>query len=516
MIRPILLLITFCAALHAAPSEPNPDTVAVLYNSSLPESKKLAQAYSAAREIPEGNLVGLPLPEEEEITRDTFNRTLRDALVREYDERGWWRRAKDPKGNLQPVQIRIRTLVCMRGVPSRIKRETPADAPPPKEGEPPFARSNEAAVDSELALLGIEGLPLDGFVNNPYFKSEKPFKESGLPMTLVGRIDAPTWDICHRMIRDAIEAEKTGLWGMAVVDQAKKFPQGDQWLEDIVTAHLDAGIPTLVDRFSDTLPTNYPLRDTAIYYGWYDWNVSGPFLNPAFRFRTGAVAVHLHSFSAAQLRDASKNWSGPLLARGAAATLGNVYEPYLQMTHHFDLFQRRLMDGFTLAEAAYMSVPVLSWQNVVLGDPLYRPFLHFGGSGTKTDADRDYRALRLATLRWGKEPRKLEAMLRDAADRLDSGVLVEAAGLGLAAKKQGTDAAVEFKKAKDRYTEEADRLRLDLLLVALEREAGRNASALHMLRNARTTYRHLPESAAVTAWLNILDPPPPPPAAPKK
>src|SRR5690606_8059735 len=132
----------------------------------------------------------------------------------------------------------------------------------------------------------------------------------------------------------------------------------------------------------------------------------------------------LHSFSAAQLRDASKNWSGPLLARGAAATLGNVYEPYLQMTHHFDLFQRRLMDGFTLAEAAYMSVPVLSWQNVVLGDPLYRPFLHFGGSGTKTDADRDYRALRLATLRWGKEPRKLEAMLRDAADRLDSGVLV--------------------------------------------------------------------------------------------
>ena len=84
------------------------------------------------------------------------------------------------------------------------------------------------------------------------------------------------------------------------------------------------------------------------------------------------------------------------------------------------------------------------------------------------------------------------------------------------AEGHGTDAAVEFKKAKDRYTEEADRLRLDLLLVALEREAGRNASALHMLRTARTTYRHLPESAAVTAWLNILDPPPPPPAAPKK
>src|SRR5690606_13286320 len=130
---------------------------------------------------------------------------------------------------------------------------------------------------------------------------EKPFVESGLPMTLVGRIDAPTWDICHRMIRDAIEAEKTGLWGMAVVDRSKKYLEGDQWLEYIVRAHHDAGIPTLVDRFADTLPTHFPLRDTAIYYGWYDWNVSGPFLNPSFRFRPGAVAVHIHSFSAAQL-----------------------------------------------------------------------------------------------------------------------------------------------------------------------------------------------------------------------
>jgi len=51
-------------------------------------------------------------------------------------------------------------------------------------------------------------------------------------------------------------------------------------------------------------------------------------------------------------------------------TLGNVYEPYLQMTHHFDIFQTRLLAGHTVVEAAYMALPVLSWQNVVLGDPL--------------------------------------------------------------------------------------------------------------------------------------------------
>lgn len=516
VIRAIFILLLCCAVLVAAPSEPNPEIVAVLYNSSQPESKKLAEAYAKAREIPERNLIGLPLPEEEEITRETFNRTLRDALIREYDQRGWWRRAKDPNGNLQPVQASIRTLVCMRGVPSRIKRDTSSNSSPPKEGEPPYARANEASVDSELSLLGIEGIPLDGFVSNPYFKSEKPFVESGLPMTLVGRIDAPTWDICHRMIRDAIEAEKTGLWGMAVVDLSKKYPEGDQWLEDIVRAHHDAGIPTLVDRFADTLPTHFPLRDTAIYYGWYDWNVSGPFLNPSFRFRPGAVAVHIHSFSAAQLRNASKNWSGPLLARGAAATLGNVYEPYLQMTHHLNLFHRRLMEGFTLAEAAYMSVPVLSWQNLVLGDPLYRPFLHLDGSGVKKDADREYRALRLAKLRWGAEPEKLKTMLREAAERMESGVMLEAPALQLAAERRGPEAIAALKTARERYKEDFDHLRIDLLLIAIEREAGRNASAIALLRNARAMYRHLPESAAVTGWLNILDPPPPPAAVPKK
>ena len=60
-------------------------------------------------------------------------------------------------------------------------------------------------MDSELALLGVEGLPLKGGLNNPYFKADKSIAETGLPMTLVGRIDGPTKAICERMIRDAVE-----------------------------------------------------------------------------------------------------------------------------------------------------------------------------------------------------------------------------------------------------------------------------------------------------------------------
>jgi hypothetical protein len=374
-------------------------------------------------------------------------------------------------------------------------------------------------VDSELALLGNEGIPVEGPINNPYFKQLKTAAEARLPMTLVGRIDGPTKEICARMIKDAVEAETTGLWGMSVIDLSQKYPQnpeGDAAMEKVAKAHRDAGIPVMVDRFPDTLPTNFPLRDTALYFGWYDWNVNGPFINPNFRFKKGAVAVHLHSFSAGQLRDAGKNWSAPLLAKGAAATLGNVFEPYLPLTHHFDLFNERLMAGYTLVEAAYMSLPVLSWQNLVLGDPLYRPFLHLDGSGETAAADREYRAIRLAAMRWKEDPKQQQAMLREASERMQSGIMLETIGLQLIGQKLPDLAAMEFRKAKAYYSDKPDRLRMDLHIAAMDREAGRKAAAIKLLRGARTLFLDIPEHAAAIAWLTILDPPPPPPAQPQK
>lgn len=516
MIRISALLLSFALSLRAAPAPPDPASVAILYNSASADSKALAEFYATARGIPADHLVGLDLPDSEEITRKDFNTRLRDRLIREYDRRDWWVRGRDPQGNLVPKSNRIRILVCIRGVPSRIPKE--AAPAPAKPGAAPMDQADEAAVDSELALLGIEGLPLAGSLRNPYFKSEQAFAEANLPMTLVGRIDAPTRAICERMIKDALETEATGLWGMTVLDLAKKYegaPEGDIALENIARAHRDLGLPVLVDRFPETFPSHFPLRDTAVYFGWYDWNLNGPFINPAFRFKKGAIAVHLHSFSAAQLRDPAKNWSAPLLARGAAVTLGNVYEPYLQMTHHFDIFQRRLLAGHCVVEAAYMAIPVLSWQNLVLGDPLYRPFLHLDGSGVKTDADRDYRALRLAHLRWHQDRAELERQLRDAAQRLKSGTLLEAIGLMRRELGNVDLAALEFRKAKAYFAEPADRLRMDLHIAAIDRAAQRKEAAIQLLRGARTLY-NIPESAAVHAWLQLLDPPPPPPAPPKK
>jgi len=520
----LLLLLPSLSRAAPLPPPPAPESVAILYNSSIPESKALARYYSEARDIPATNLVGLAMPKSATITRKQYDETLRDPLRKEFAMRNWWQLGDSADGFRIPVRNRIRVIVAVRGVPLKIARTSlpgdPKPLPKPKAGEPKpkpnpqdrIRSINEASVDSELSLFGIHGLPLQGFTNNRYYNSRDPISKANLPfMVLVGRIDAADDATCRRMIADAIATEKTGLWGRAYVDIARKYPEGDKWLEGVAKSCLDAGFPTVVDRFKDTYPTNYPMTDAAIYFGWYAWNANGPLLDPDFHFKRGAVAVHLHSFSAQQIANTKKNWCAPILDRGAAATLGNVYEPFLSLTHDFDIFLSRLLAGHTLVESSYMSVRGLSWQNIVLGDPLYRPFLHLDGTGKSTREDRDYRALRLATLRWGSTPETFDKQVSGAARKLKSGTLYEALALLALSRKQTAAAAKWFQTAETTFSDRPDRLRQEFHLAAIDRAAGRKAEAIQRLRAMKSKFKGLPQAAAITAWLNILDPPPPPP-----
>lgn len=516
--RVMMLLMGIAAVASAAIS---PASVAVLYNSALPESRKLAEQYRDARDIPAENLIALDMPVTADISRNDYEKWIVRPLRAEFDNRSWWKRQPDGGGVVVPVINKIRVLVTMRGVPLRIQAlpkpaPKPGEAPPPP-SQNPIAGHDEASVDSELAMFGVEGLPVDGVLQNKFHQSVKPIGEMNLPfLVLTARIDAPTFATCQRMIRDAVEAEKTGLWGMAYVDIANKFPQGDQWLQEVVTANAEAGFPTVVDRFNDTFPKNYPMPGAASYFGWYDWNVSGPFLNSRFRFRQGAVAAHLHSFSAAQLSDATKNWSGGLLEKGAAVTVGNVYEPFLHLTHDFSILQKRLLAGLSWGEACWMAMPVTSWQGVVLGDPLYRPYARLDGSGEKLESDIPFRALRAAAIEWQKDPRERRQQLEKASGRMSSGVLAESLGLDLLLLNDPAGAGLWFRSAKGYYVSAEDKMRQDFHLITIDRTANRKDLAVRGLREAQTRYGPIPEAEALRGWLDILDPPPPPLADPSK
>lgn len=487
----------------------SPKAVAILCNSAVPESRKLAEIYRQARGIPRENIIELELPQTADISRETFQKKILVPLRGAFDNRGWWERQKDAGGIVLPVMNQIQVLVAMRGVPLRI--EASPKSSQAANPQNPMMGHDEASVDSELAMFGVEGLPIDSVLVNKFHLSTKSFAEARLPfLVLTARIDAPTFATCERMIRDAIEVEKTGLWGRAYVDIANKVPQGDQWLEAIVKTNGSAGIPTVADRFNETLPKNYPMTDASLYYGWYDWHVSGPFLNPGFRFRKGAVAMHLHSFSAEQLNNADKNWSGPLLERGAAVTVGNVYEPYLHLTHDFGTLHNRLVAGHTWVEACWMAMPVTSWQGVALGDPLYRPFLHINGSGARQDADLEFRALRAAGVEWKTNLVERQKQLEKAAERMQSGVLAEAVGLEFSERKQTAQAVQWYGKAKGYFVKIEDKLRQDMHLIASDRAAGRKDAAVQGLRDAELRYGPIVETDALRAWKELVNPTPPP------
>jgi hypothetical protein len=64
-----------------------------------------------------------------------------------------------------------------------------------------------------------------------------------------------------------------------------------------------------------------------------------------------------------------------MLEKGAAAVIGPVNEPYVQAFPLPEVFFALLTEGkLTLAECYALSLPFLSWQMVLIGDPLYRPF----------------------------------------------------------------------------------------------------------------------------------------------
>ena len=112
--------------------------------------------------------------------------------------------------------------------------------------------------------------------------------------------------------------------------------------------------------------------DAVLYCGWYSL---AKYIN-AFSWKPGAVGYHIASAECQTLK--SKNsqvWCKRMLEEGVAATIGPVSEPYLQAFPVPEVFFGSLVEGrLTLAECYMLSLPYLSWQMVLIGDPLYRPF----------------------------------------------------------------------------------------------------------------------------------------------
>ncbi len=232
-----------------------------------------------------------------------------------------------------------------------------------------------AALDSELTMVRFDDYPLYRWQPNELKES---MDWAAAKTLMVSRLDGPDETIVLGLIDKALAAESAGLKGVAYFDC--RYPKPDSASEfgkyDL-SIHAAAEIvrrKTAMKVVEDNKPELFAVGscpDAALYCGWYSLRK----YVDAFDFATGAVGYHIASFEAADLRGAaSTEWCPAMLRDGITATLGPVNEPYLTAFPLPEEFFAELIAGRCLVEAYFRTNPFNSWQMLLIGDPLYRPF----------------------------------------------------------------------------------------------------------------------------------------------
>ena len=242
----------------------------------------------------------------------------------------------------------------------------------------PYEKSS-SSFDSELSLVFTDDYPKRGFVLNNLCL-DLPAAAPDQPRTLmVSRIDAPTASIARSLIDMAIRTEAHGLKGKAYIDtgwsKAKRPGYKNTEKSLLATAKLleqYSNLPVTLDTEPEVFPPG-SCPNAALYCGWYSLKN----YVDAFDWLEGAVGYHIASFELTTLRDPNFNgWATAMLRDGITATLGAVDEPTLASFPLPERFFTLLLTGkFTLVECYYMTKRFNSWQLVLIGDPLYTPFV---------------------------------------------------------------------------------------------------------------------------------------------
>lgn len=393
-----VLLILLCSRPVSA-LEPN--EILVLANVNNAASVRLARYYCERRGVPGGHVVPLVLGTalRDSISRDDYDKQIARPIRRLFATRQDLAHVKclvttygvpfrvGPRGTLPQFEDRLnqlrQQLEQAKEAVARLEAEGRKDseeytqqtqAVTVLQGQIDHITGKEtnASVDSELSMVLFGTYELYRWQPN-LLRSDAPQPFRTL---MVSRLDGPDDTIARGLVDKALAAEAEGLKGVAYVDSRGLFGKDayghyDQSLRDLaLLIQLRTPLPVKEERTAALFePGSCP--DAAIYCGWY--SVS-KYID-AFEFAPGAVGFHIASFEAASLHDPnSTQWCPAMLARGITATLGPVAEPYLHSFPEPKAFFSELFGGRCLVEAFYRTNPFNSWQLVLIGDPLYRPF----------------------------------------------------------------------------------------------------------------------------------------------
>jgi len=146
--------------------------VLIVYNENEPESKPLATYYAEKRGIPADHLCGLRIRNAEVITRQEFEKQIRDPLRQFLTDHQFLVKIAG-----ETVDNKLDYLALIYGVPLRIEEDRTLKEVIPTNMPAPYRR-NEASVDSELTTLPGPTMRLTGWLPNPFFNAITPHFES--------------------------------------------------------------------------------------------------------------------------------------------------------------------------------------------------------------------------------------------------------------------------------------------------------------------------------------------------
>ncbi len=231
----------------------------------------------------------------------------------------------------------------------------------------------------------------------PYFAGAaapsmiKPFAHDSFDIYLVTRLDGFTLQDVQGLIDRGAAPVRDGRF---VLDLRANLvdPGGDAWLrvaaERLKTQGM--GERLVVDESSTVLSKQSKVLG---YYSWGSNDAAFKERHYGMEFVPGALAGEFVSTDGRTFKEPPANWSpanvatkesiyagshqsliGDLIRDGVTGVAGHVDEPYLDGTIRPEILFPAYAAGHNLAEAFYAAMPYLSWQTVVIGDPLCAPF----------------------------------------------------------------------------------------------------------------------------------------------
>jgi len=346
------------------------DNLLLVVNASSPASVTVADRYAAARQVPGSQIVRITTTDADNISRAEYEATIEAPIAT------WLTRHQ--------LQDQVLYVVLTKGIPLRI------------DGTGGLS-GTMSSVDSELTLLyrKMVGAPVSivGRQDNPFFLNDRPiadarrFSRLTSDLFLVTRLDGFTVDDVERLIDRGMSP---GRDGSIVLDQRATPGDrvgGDTWLSEAATR-----LTTMNQSARVQLETTRAVSPAAgPVIGYFSWGSN----DPAFRQRTtglqftnGAIGGLFVSTDGRSFREPPAGWkpgppgaaaggqslAGDLIREGLTGVSGHVAEPYSDALLRPQVLFPAYLSGFNLAEAYYLAMPFLSWQDVVIGDPLCSPF----------------------------------------------------------------------------------------------------------------------------------------------